>query len=256
MSRWGVLCLGLAGLCVQPALALTGTINGDAADAQVNQVGTVKSVSDQTSTLTRVGNNSSDGKQSCVVHVFQIPSSILSDPTQKFDSATYTARLTWINVTTRNADLYGLGYRTSPTVLAGDYYTGAQDSAVTLLKDNYLAPGLANYTAISVTGATLVDYLNAQLTAARAAGATVAYVFFRTTPDSTVLWQFYQLGMAEAGGANVPTLAYTTVVEPARGTVIMVSSLSDRRDRGMSRDARKARKQTSDDVVQPAGPNA
>ena len=210
------LSLVLTALGSTSALAQSsGTLNGLAADAQVNLLSGVASVTDATNANTRVGNNSADGRQQGVVHVFEIPSSILSDATRWFDTATYSARLTWSTASTRTADLYGIGYRTTSTVLAADFYLGALDTSATLLKDNFLVPGIPNYTVVSESGVAVADYLNGQLAAARSAGATSAHVFFRTSPDTSVNWQFYQLGMTEAGGANVPTLAYTTFVQPA-----------------------------------------
>ncbi len=98
--------------------------------------------------------------------------------------------------------------------MASDYYLGASDPSATLLRDNFLVPGLTNYSTLTESDLPLVDYLNAQLSAARVAGAPSAYVFLRNSPDSATNYQFYQLGMNEAGGANIPTLAYTTLTIP------------------------------------------
>jgi hypothetical protein len=246
-------CLGFSS-----AFALTGTINGLAADGQADQVGAVKSVSNLTALHDRVGNNSADGKQTSVIHVFQIPSAILSDPTLRFDTATYSTRVSSVNATTRNADLYGLGYRTSSALLANDAYVGALDGSSTLLKDNFIVPSIANYTTLSASGVSVVDYLNAQLTAARAAGATTAYVFFRISLDSSINWQFYQLGMTEAGGVYIPTLAYTTALIAAEpeGTVIMVSSIGGRAGKMLDREQRKDRQKTDAEVAKQKAPNA
>ena len=225
--------------------ALTGTLNGLTSDGQVGQVGTVKSVVDTTAQHSRIGSSSADAKQLAVIHVFQIPSVLLTDHTQRFVTATYSTRLTGVGAT-RNADLYGLGYRTGSALLATDYYVGTADTAATLIKDNFIIPSVANYTVVSASGVALTDYLNAQLTAARAAGATTAHVFFRTNLEASVSWQSYQLGMTEAGGGNIPTLAYTTgliATEPV-GTVIMVSSLKEKPRNGGARAPRELRKET------------
>jgi hypothetical protein len=209
------LCVLLAGSGISTAYALTGTINSNAADAAVNDLSGVTSVSGATSTFCKVGNSSGDATQLGVVHVFEIPAALLTDATQQFDTATYSARLVSLASTTRNADLYGLGYRTSPTVLASDSYVGALDGSATLLKDNFLVPGMSA-SIQTVSDATLVAYLNTQLFAARAAGATSAYVFFHTSPESAVgNWQWFQLGMVEGGGSSIPTLSYATSAIPA-----------------------------------------
>jgi len=209
------LCFALAGCGVSSALALTGTINSNATDAAVTDLGGVSNVTSQTTTFCKVGNSSADATQLGVVHVFEIPAALLTDATQQFDTATYSARLVSLASTTRNADLYGLGYRTSPTVLASDSYVGALDGSATLIRDNFLVPGMSAGIQ-TVSDATLVAYLNTQLFAARAAGATSAYVFLRTSPESTAgNWQWFQLGMVEGGGSSIPTLSYSTSTIPA-----------------------------------------
>jgi hypothetical protein len=237
--------------------ALTGTLNGLTSDGQVGQVGTVKSVVDTTAQHSRIGSSSADAKQLAVIHVFQIPSALLTDHTQRFDTATYSTRLTAVGAT-RNADLYGLGYRTGSALLATDYYVGTADASATLIKDNFIVPSVANYTAVSASGVALTDYLNAQLIAARAAGATSAYVFFRTNLEASVSWQSYQLGMTEAGGGNIPTLAYTTApiaAEPI-GTVIMISSVGGQTEKTLSQEQRKQRPKTDEELARQKTPNA
>jgi hypothetical protein len=68
------------------AHALTGTLNGLLPDANVNQVGGVSAVANTSATRARIGNNSGDGTQMSVVHVFQIPPAVLADSTQQFDT--------------------------------------------------------------------------------------------------------------------------------------------------------------------------
>lgn len=208
-------CLLLAALITPPAHAVTGTMSGNAADAQANRLAGVNSVAGATSAHCRIGNNSADDQQMSVVHVFEIPPAVLADPTQWFDTASYTARVSGKVATTRNADLYGLGYRTASTVLASDFYAGASDAASTLLKDNFLVPSVTSPSLVVESGPLLTDYLNDQLRAARLANATTAYVFLRTNIDSIGNYQYYQLGMTEGGGTNIPTIAYSTVIIPA-----------------------------------------
>ena len=86
-----------------------------------------------------------------------------------------------------NIDLYGLGARTAPDVLAGDYYAGALDSTDATLIQNDLIPsahpdhGVEAVTTSASANLELVNYLNAQY------GASVAgvgrYAFLRLNPD-------------------------------------------------------------------------
>jgi len=81
----------------------TGTITGHAADGQANSDG---SVSNTAATYGRLGADA--GVRHSVVQVFQIPSSILNDPTQQFSAATYTAKYGMGSSPAANGDLYVL----------------------------------------------------------------------------------------------------------------------------------------------------
>ena len=145
-----------------------------------------------------------------MIHVFQIPTAILSDATQQFTAATYKTAIGSISASAVNGDLYGLGYSASPTISAADFYEGTSDSTSVLLKDNFLTPSTTWYSSVTESGAALVTHLNDCLTAARAAGVTSAYVFIRINLDAYSWSTLYAIGMTEAGGASVPSLAYTT----------------------------------------------
>lgn len=120
---------------------------------------------------------------------------------------------------TVNGDLYGLGYDIIPTVLGTDFYEGALDTANTLVHDNFLVPSTPSYTTVSTTSAALVSYLNSAVTAARRDNASSAYVFLRLSCDAYIWSGVYVYGMNEAGGAYIPTLAYTTMSVPFWSTV-------------------------------------
>lgn len=203
------LCLVLAGLCSPSVHALTGTINGDIADGQANSDGTV---SNTTATFGRLGADS--GIRHSVVHVFQIPSAVLLDPTQQFSAASYSTKTGMGSAMTVNDDLYGLGYSTSPAIAAADFYEGALDATSVLLKDNFITPATPAYTTVAESGAALVTHLNDCLAEARLAGAPAAYIFIRNSLDAYIWSGLYQIGLTEAGGAYVPTLNYTTVTVP------------------------------------------
>jgi hypothetical protein len=188
----------------------TGVITGNAADAQVNSNAGVLSVSRVADTYDYIGGT--NGSQSGVVHAFQIPAEILSDPSQQFTEATFKVKLGFGPGPTMpaNGDLYGLGYGPSPTVTTGDYYLGSQDLSNTLIQDNFLTATTASYATVTNNSASLVAYLNQSLAAARADGLSTAYVFFRISPDAYVWYQRYLVAMAESGGATAPTLSYTS----------------------------------------------
>src|SRR5262245_26600051 len=83
--RWLMAAGGLLALSVASSSAATGTFTSLASDAQANSDGTVTS---GTVTFARLGADT--GVRHSVLHVFQIPASILNDPTQRFSAATYT----------------------------------------------------------------------------------------------------------------------------------------------------------------------
>ncbi|MDF3058855.1 MAG: hypothetical protein K0R17_3070 [Rariglobus sp.] len=194
------------------AFALTGTITSEASDAQANSDGTV---TNQTITFGRLGADS--GIRHSVIHVFKIPSAVLSDPTQQFSAVTYKVRTGLGSTMTANGDLYGVGYDVVSTVSAADFYEGALDPTPgnTLIKDNFLVPSTPAYTDITNSDTALVTYLNACLATARADGASDAYVFLRINLDAYSWSGVYLVGMAEAVSPYPPTLAYTTVTVPA-----------------------------------------
>jgi hypothetical protein len=211
-ARW---CSGLLGVLLSwhtvTASAQTGTITSSAADAQIVNIGGTISVTDQATSYTRVGNNAGDSRQQNVVLVFQIPATLLAADDLWFTASTLTTKLGSVNATGFNGDLYGLPYRTSPTVLTTDFYAGAADPnpANSLIQNNYLTPaGTPTYATPVTTGTALTAYLNTQLANARANNATTAYVFLRVNQDATFNWQFYIVAMNEAG-ANAGKLDYT-----------------------------------------------
>lgn len=110
-----------------------------------------------------------------------------------------------------NADLYGLGASSSPSVLPTDWYAGAFDGDAILIQDNFIVP--ANTSGpFTTASADLTDYLNAAY--AKGAGAG-QHVFFRLSPDVAGLtgnFTRYKIYSAEySGGANYwPRLTYDT----------------------------------------------
>jgi hypothetical protein len=112
-----------------------------------------------------------------------------------------------------NIDLYGLGARAEPTVLARDYYSGASDSSdATLIEKAIVSSihpdrGIEAVTTDPQNETRLVDYLNAQY---RSAGAG-QYVFLRLCPDREPINQDsgVDVAFAERGdGAPQLTIAF------------------------------------------------
>lgn len=209
-----LILIGGTGLFLPSAHALTGTIYGDVADGQANSDATVNSTSTQ---YCRLG--ADVGVRHSVINVFQIPSAILTDPTQQFSAATYALQMGSGSTMTVNGDLYGLGYSTSPAISPADFYEGALDTTSALLKDNFITPSTPAYANVTESGAALVNHLNDCLAAARASGASTAYVFIRNSLDAYIWSGIYIVAMAETSGGYRPKLTYTTATVPAWGTV-------------------------------------
>lgn len=203
--RWLIAAGGFLALSAVDGNAATGTLTSLAADGQANSDGTV---SNDTATYGRLGADA--GVRHSVVHVFQIPASILNDPTQRFASATYTMKLGAGAAMTHNGDLYGLPYRTSPALLAADFYEGVSDPAAFKIQDDFVTPATANYSVLSTSGNNLADYLNDVLSQARINGATTVYVFLRHSLDSYQWSNNYIMGMSEATSPYIPKIDYVT----------------------------------------------
>ncbi|MEO5712827.1 MAG: DNRLRE domain-containing protein [Luteolibacter sp.] len=204
----------LAGMFAPSAHALTGTIYGVSSDGQANSDGTISST---TSLYGRLGADA--GIRHSVIHVFEIPSTVLADPTQRFSAASYSTKIGLGSSNTLNVDLYGVGFGTSPAIAAADFYEGASDGANVLLKDNFIIPTTPAYSTITESGSALVTYLNECLDAARLSSAPTAYIFIRNSLDAYIWSSYYPVGMNEAGGSYLPTIAYTTVTVPVWSSV-------------------------------------
>jgi hypothetical protein len=201
--RW--LIAGLLAISAGNSPAATGTLTSLASDGQANSDGTV---SNGTVQYGRLGGDA--GVRHSVLHVFQIPASIINDPTQRFASAIYTMKLGAGSAMTHNGDLYGLPYRFSSTLQPSDFYEGVSDSAAFKIQDNFMTPATANYSVLTTAGSNLTDYLNDVLAKARIDGATSVYVFLRHSLDSYQWSNNYIMGMSEAPAAYIPKIDYVT----------------------------------------------
>jgi hypothetical protein len=214
----GTLAIGMAFVGVAQAAPIT--IISSTADAQVSSTDAIST----TGTTARVGKS---GLTNSYVAVFELPTLTANTA---FADAAFSVFVQRYNSYPYNGDLYGLGYRTSSTVLATDKYAGALDTTdATFIQDNFLDTSMTSSysTRNTDTGgnANLTAYLNAMYAASaadRALDETI-YVFLRVSPDSTTTggsYSYYQLYTADnATAVNRPKLTYDTIAvavpEPA-----------------------------------------
>ncbi len=162
-----------------------------------------------------------------VVFPFQLPS--LGAVAAPFTAATFTAfSAGGDNIfSSANMDLYGLGVRTAPTVLGGDFYLGATPDTTDafLIQDNYRtntggsSPADGTPFNTTTTGnANLLTYLNVQYASGANAGR---YVFLRVSPDNTdIFFKYQSFRSADNGNAAVrPRINYTAAVVPEAGAL-------------------------------------
>lgn len=193
-------------------------------DAQVSSTGSVDSSSND---LLYAGFSGSTSYSA--VFVFALPD-LAAD--EEFTSADFSVNLNSIyGGPSYNGDLYGLDYRTSSSVLAGDAYSGALDVNATLVQDSFVTPTIGTGTkSTDATGdANLLGYLNAQSTASatdRGLGET-AYVFIRVNADQTLSSNYsrYRFRPREysANSYYWGELQYETAVVPEPGTFALLA---------------------------------
>jgi hypothetical protein len=180
--RYHSLALGL--------LAFTGiasagslTVWGDTGDAEVHYDPVVSHTTgvwwyDPTSTQGMVGVNG--GYDYSDVFVFQLP---VLPAGQGILSAAFSY-YELVSGSKYNTDLYGLGFRSSSTVLASDWYSGPNDTHNTLIQSG-IVPASQSYNGRVTTSAAgdvnLLAYLNAQYVAGAVAGN---YVFLRLSSSA------------------------------------------------------------------------
>lgn len=174
-------------------------------------------------TPARVGNSSGNPGYVAVIALPEL------DVGSEFSFADFRVRATQYNSPLFNGDLYGLGYRTSPTVLTTDHYFGTGDATATLIQDDFLNPGVTGPTTTNAAGeSALADYLNTQYQASaadRILGEDI-YVFLRISPDFPTgggSYKYYNVDTADHGTAyNRPYMTYDTAVIPEAGTLSLL----------------------------------
>lgn len=188
---------------VSTAVGSPGTLYGLANDATVREEPLVESVA---AASTSVGSSGTDPwVDRCTVYVFRLPD--MGAVANPYITADFTFNFVSKNTDLKNSDLYGLGRRAAPDVLATDYYgrTAANDPTdatkiqATIL-GNLSVPG--PLTTSATGGTNLRNYLNAQYAGGAGAGQ---YVFLRinsaAAPTSV---SRATLTMTEGGAAGPP----------------------------------------------------
>ena len=148
----------------------------DSSDASIRQVPDVVD-RDKVTTLLGTGGKSPRVDR-CTVYVFRLPD--LGPRSSPFTSASFTFECVAKQGGLHDNDLYGLGRRSEPEVLPGDYYgrTGTVDPAASLLQAGILTDdspiGMINTSPAGNNA--LRDYLNTQYASGAGAGE---FVFLR-----------------------------------------------------------------------------
>jgi hypothetical protein len=157
-----------------------GILLSHANDTGIKDESAANDIVDQTVATTYVGSGGTGaGIDRCLIFPFQLPN--LGAVANPFTNADFTFDYVEKNGTLKNTDLQGLGRRTSPVVLPGDYYgqtTTPDPTDATLIQTNMLVNAtplglVSNSTAGSTA---LRNYLNNQYAAGAGSGS---YVFLR-----------------------------------------------------------------------------
>ncbi|VGO12517.1 hypothetical protein PDESU_01070 [Pontiella desulfatans] len=188
---------------VLPPGIVVGTIYSSGTDCSIKEDSVIEKLTDATVDVGCRGG--SPYVERCTVYVFELPDfGAVGNP---FSAAGFAFNFIGKDGTLRDYDLYGLGRRSSSTVLASDYYalssTPDPTDATRLQQDILTAATPLGLVGTSATGSSgLVAYLNAQFAAGAGAGE---YVFLRinsTAPKSAI--SYATLTLSE-GGVAVPT---------------------------------------------------
>lgn len=172
-------------IAVIPAKTCAATVNitSDIADAQVFSQAVQGSFLNSTITNMSVGRNGN--VLNAAVLVFELPTiapgEIIANANLSFTSE--QGSITDVP----NADLYGLDFRVSSTVLAADFFAGSNDSSALKIQDNILTNtmplGEVAVTTDNSGDSALVSYLTAQLANGAQAGD---FVFLRLNIDEVI----------------------------------------------------------------------
>ncbi len=176
----------------RPALHYTATtswtITAASSDAEARLAGAGDgggTVGNAGATELAVANANNAGSAYSAVYAFQLPN--VGNVANPFTSASFTVGLSTSTSTWggQNLDVYGLGARSSATVLASDAFCGSLDSTdATRLVDNWINLNVGSVVPTglrTVSNSALLSYLNTQYASGAGAGK---FVFLRISPDA------------------------------------------------------------------------
>ncbi len=211
-------------------MSVTTNITGETADRGVYSDGTLPFIAGQTQ---RVGDNGTNTLENVYVTPFKLPAL----PTGAvITSANVAFQLQGVSngaSISGGADVYGLGYRTTNTVLSTDYFEGAYNTDATD------ATAIMNNFAIKTTPAgsltldsggqtSLASYLTAQYAAGAAANN---FVFLRINAESDQMisrfWTFYTSDSTTTAFKPVLTFTYETVPTAPSNLSLLTTSNSN-----------------------------
>jgi hypothetical protein len=182
----------------------SGVLTSQASDADVRSDG---SVIPSATVLTPGRSGTSPGIDRASVLVFQLPD--LGPVQNPFASITLHYHLLSINLSPADADLYGLGRRSSSTALSTDYYgeNSTPDPTDATLIENIILTNTTPLGDKTYSSVDLGSYLNTQYDSGNGAGS---YVFLRfNTRAVSGSTNRYGIMSSEGGAATTPEITYT-----------------------------------------------
>jgi len=213
---------------------ISDVMNGFAEDADVRSDAVITNL--DTDTLVPGRSGGGGGVDRSSILVFQLPD--LGPASAPFTTATLTFNVDSVSSTPPGVDLYGLGKRSAPTLLASDYYgeTGTADPTDAVrIQTNILSSSTGTGSKSSSASSALTTYLNAQYDNGNGIGE---YVFLRLStnaPISGLLRHF--VTSADAAGNNGPRIAYSTSVPQDVNTWLSTFTFPQGADTSLSGDA-------------------
>lgn len=181
-SVWRILLMPVITLVAfNPLTGHTAEIYGNASDTDIREDGVLSAT---TGNSLQPGGSGSPALDRSAVYVFQLPNlGMVANP---FTNAKFQFNVLSKTGTPPTVDLYGLGRRASPEVLASDYYgetTTADPTDATFLQNNILTSATAaGPAATNAAGGTALNtYLNTQYASGAGAGQ---YVFLRLSTET------------------------------------------------------------------------
>lgn len=124
---------------------------------------------------------------------------------------------------THVVDLYGLDFRSSPSVLGSDFYEGPLDSSegASLIASSFYTLG-GNKTPL-ISESALTDYINDQLAAGAREGD---YLFFRISSNAVLESTSHYVVSAGSKPSNYPTLSFNAVPEPSSAMLLSLVGMA------------------------------